>query len=239
MGVQQLCCCRDMCKRGKASESGVCVGAEGRTGYVNRAWLPWELMAIDNSRPRNDRSYLAQCEIRVHVCVVPVWFQSLFKSLGGEWVQICAEGGTSMLHTTPLQERHTPPPPSCLCRDCDRLSCEFPLFLTPLSASTHRETKFMCCMQKGTLSVRVKRSLLSLTRGFLQRGRQWTVKTKSHVLLHIYLHTHEKGKWIHWNFAMIIISFYRYRVIPLHSVFLRKCMKLSHPSIYCLTRCGL
>lgn len=97
MGVQQLSWCRYMYNRGEADESGVCVGAEGLTGCVNRAWLPWELMAIDHPRPRNDRSYLGLALamwnvcLCVHecVCAVPTacFKQSLLK-LPGEGVQV-------------------------------------------------------------------------------------------------------------------------------------------------------
>lgn len=83
MGDHQLSWCRYMCNRGEAAESEVHIGAEGLTGCVNRAWLPWELMAIDHPRPQNDRSYLelALAMWDMAMCVSMYNTYSVFKLL--------------------------------------------------------------------------------------------------------------------------------------------------------------
>lgn len=107
-------------------EAEVCVGAEGLTVFVNRTWLPLELMAINHPKPRNDRSYL-----------------ELGLALWDSCLCLCNTLMLSvqMVHT--LYRKHQKhqshcvsdtPPPSCPCFHCDRWPCDFSLFLTPLPA---------------------------------------------------------------------------------------------------------
>lgn len=93
MGVQQLSWCTYTWDRGVAAQSEVCVGAEGLTGCVNRAWLPWELMAIDHPRCSNDRSYLELGLAMWDTCLrasVGAYLQCVIHTLSSNGFRFCA-----------------------------------------------------------------------------------------------------------------------------------------------------
>lgn len=164
MGDQQLSWCGYMCNGGEAAESEVRVGAEDLTGCVNRAWLPWELMAIDHPRPRNDRSYLelgmAMWDSCLCVCAMPtVCFRySLFKSLEQRVQTLCKKTWGKHPRCTQCHCISDTPPPSCSCYHCDRWPCEFLLFLTPLPA-LHIRKRNSCAACKKELCVCGSRGL--------------------------------------------------------------------------------
>lgn len=119
-------------------------------------------MAIDQTHTQEwlDRSYLGRAGCNTCVCVCVCLSQSLFVNL------------QMKLYVLSSGLSDTPPPSSggisAVIDGRVSLSC-----FSPFSAnSTHRGTKFMHCMQKGTLCGRFKRSHLSRNRGFPQQGKR-------------------------------------------------------------------
>ena len=145
-----------------------CVGAERLTGCVNKSSLPSELMDIGQPRYRNDRSYLTKRWAIWDTCLFMRGTGCSRSDVFGSNARKThvAHGATAWVTYKSRLVCALIVIDGCVCSCCSSPLCQLYTSGNEIQV-LHVKADFVCVYVKG--------SLLSLTKVFLQRGRQHRV----------------------------------------------------------------